>query len=312
MRFEAAAATELAKNIASDTGFRVPGIVWDITSERVLVMEWVEGISLNDTSALNAAGHDLNQLLQKLSENFFAHVFRDGFFHADLHPGNLFVDEKGDIVAVDFGIMGRLDWKSRLYVAEILRGFLEEDYMHVAKVHIRAGYVPNTKSAETFALACMAIAKPILDKPLHEISVAKLLGQLFSVTETFEMETQPQLLLLQKTMMVVEGVGRMLNPSINMWDMAREPIRAWAMDNMSLKGRAFETARHARDAVQRLPDILDKLELALNRLSDPNGIKIHSESLKMARTESGAHSPWRSIIAAVFLSAAALAMLLAL
>ena len=156
-------------------------------------------------------------ILAKAARSLFSQVFKDGFFHADLHPGNLFVDKNGDIVAVDFGIMGRLDWNSRMYIAEILRGFLNEDYRHVAQVHFDAGYVPADKSVEAFTQACMAVARPIIGKPLNEISVAKLLGQMFKIAGEFEMETQPQLLLLQKTMMVTEGVGRMLNPNVNVW-----------------------------------------------------------------------------------------------
>ncbi len=279
LRYEAAAATELAKNTQNDPGFRVPRVDWNLTSERVMVLEWVDGTPLSDIASLHASGHDLNAILATASEIFFKQVFRDGFFHADLHPGNLFIDREGNIVAVDFGIMGRLDWRSRLYVAEILRGFLNEDYRHVAEVHFRAGYVPPTKSVDNFTLACMAIAKPILDKPLHEISVAKLLGQLFKVTETFEMETQPQLLLLQKTMVVIEGVGRMLNPSINMWEMARSPIEQWAAENLSPLGKLKETAREAQELVHKLPELLHRAEHALSRLSDPEGLRIHAESL---------------------------------
>lgn len=265
LRYEAAAMEELARNTKQDAGLRVPAVDWNATGERVLVSQWVEGIPIHQVDALIAAGHDLNHILARFSEHFFMQVFRDGFFHADLHPGNLFIDAEGNIVVVDFGIMGRLDWQSRIYVAEIFRGFLNEDYRHVAEVHFRAGYVPPHHSREQFAQAAMAIAKPILNKPVHEISLAKLLGQLFRVTEMFEMETQPQLLLLQKTLVVVEGVGRMLNPQVNMWEMARPPIEAWAAQHMGMRGRFRHAAQHAQDMAEKLPPLLSKLERALDK-----------------------------------------------
>lgn len=280
LRYEAAAATELAENTALDTGFRVPAIEWNYSSEKVLVLDWVDGTSINDTKALLEKGFDLNTLLFKASENFFKHVFRDGYFHADLHPGNIFVDDAGDIVAVDFGIMGRLDQHSRVFMAEILGGFLNEDYDMVARAHFRAGYVPAGQSLDHFRQACMAIAKPILNKPLHEISVGRLLGQLFQVTETFQMETQPQLLMLQKSLVMVEGVGRMLNPNINMWEMARGPIEDWARDNLSPKGRIKFAANDIKSFMQKLPQRIEQIEAGLEMIGDPAGIKLHPETLK--------------------------------
>ena len=309
LRYEAAAATELAENTKDDSGFRVPAIEWNYTSERVLVLDWVDGTNISDTESLKAQGFDLDTLLTSASESFFKHVFRDGFFHADLHPGNIFVDREGCLVAVDFGIMGRLDARSRIFMAEILGGFLNEDYDLVARAHFRAGYVPASQSVEEFKLACMAIAKPILNKPLHEISVAKLLGQLFQVTETFQMETQPQLLLLQKSLVMVEGVGRMLNPNINMWEMAREPIASWAKENLSPPGRAKFAAKEVKQFVEHLPQKLGQLEASLEILSDPAGIKLHPDSLHSIRTarQKGRREwlifAWTSLIAVLALSA---------
>jgi ubiquinone biosynthesis protein len=198
LRFEAAAGSELAGNIKRyEEGLRVPEVEWNLTSRRVLCTQWIDGIPINDVPAIRAAGFDPDEIIAKAARSLFSQVFKDGFFHADLHPGNLFIDGKGDIVAVDFGIMGRLDLNSRLYIAEILRGFVEENYRHVAQVHFAAGYVPKGKSIEAFTQACMAVAKPIIGKPLNEISVANLLGQMFKIAAEFEMETQPQLLLLQ-------------------------------------------------------------------------------------------------------------------
>ncbi|MBV8939117.1 MAG: 2-polyprenylphenol 6-hydroxylase [Alphaproteobacteria bacterium] len=256
LRYEAAAMAEIAENMRNDGEFRVPRVEWRMASQKVLVSEWVDGIPIHETEALIAAGFDPNALLARLSEVFFLQAFRDGFFHADLHPGNLFVDAKGHIVAVDFGITGRLDWKTRLYMAEIFRGFLTEDYRAVAEAHFKAGYVPRHQSVAQFTQACMAIAKPILGRPAQEVSVAKLLAQLLQVTETFEMETQPQLLLFQKTLVVVEGIGRMLNPNVNMWEMARPPIEAWAAEHLGPLGKTRRAWREANEMFRLLPEAL--------------------------------------------------------
>ena len=195
LRFEAAAASELAENFDDDDTFVVPAVNWALTSRRVLSTERVTGIPIDDIDALNAAGHDTHAILEKSSSTFFTQVFRDGFFHADMHPGNMFVRADGALVAVDFGIMGRIDAKTRRHLGELLMAFLTRDYRRAAEVHFEAGWIPADQSVDTFTQACRSIAEPILDRPQNEISVADLLGQLFSITETFRMETQPQLLL---------------------------------------------------------------------------------------------------------------------
>jgi len=281
LRFEAAAADELADNIKQHgTGFRVPKIHWNLTSRRVLTSEWIDGIPINDVAAIRDAGINPDDVLRKAASSLFAQVFKDGFFHADLHPGNLFVDPRGDIVAVDFGIMGRLDWNSRIYIAEILRGFTEQDYRHVAEVHFTAGYVPRDKSVEAFTQACMAVARPIIGKPLNEISVANLLGQMFKIAAEFEMETQPQLLLLQKTMMVTEGVGRMLNPNLNMWELARPMIEEWANSHFGLAGKMKDAARHGYDLAKKFPVMVERFEQTLETLGHPSGVKLHPDSIE--------------------------------
>jgi len=201
LRMEAAAASELAGNFRDDPWFRVPKVDWDRTAQRVLTLERIHGIKVDETAKLIEAGHDLNHITAIASASFFNQVFRDGYFHADLHPGNLFVNHEGGVTVVDFGIMGRLDRATRYYLADMLLGFLTGDYRRVALVHFQAGYVPANKSIEIFTQACRAIGEPLLNKPLNEISVGRLLAQLFAVTEQFEMETQPQLLLLQKSML---------------------------------------------------------------------------------------------------------------
>ena len=215
----------------------MPRIDWQRTGHGVLTLERITGIRIDDRAALLAAGHRIDDLLAKAAAAFFNQVFRDGFFHADMHPGNMFVDATGAIVAVDFGIMGRLDRTTRYYLADMLIGFLSGDYRRVAEIHFAAGYVPPDQSVDAFTQACRAIGEPILGRPLQDISVARLLAQLFQVTEQFGMETQPQLLLLQKTMVLVEGIGRRLDPEINVWTLARPLIEAWMRDNRGPEAR---------------------------------------------------------------------------
>lgn len=242
-RLEAASASELRDNFQDSQEFYIPEIFWQYTSQKILVTEWIEGISIYDIDALKAAGFDLTDICKKFAISFFNQAFRDGFFHADMHPGNLFIDAKGRIAAVDFGIMGRMDKKTRIYIAEILRGFLNRDYKYVAKIHFDAGYVPATESQEQFTLALRSIGEPIIGQPLNKISVAKLLAQLFQITEDFNMETQPQLLLLQKTMVLVEGVGSMLNKDLNMWELAEPWIAKWAKNNLGFDAKIIELVK---------------------------------------------------------------------
>jgi len=260
LRFEAAAASELRENFEGDPDFRVPLVDWRRTGRSVLTLQRVTGIRVDDTAALAASGHDPRIILTKAARAFFAQVFRDGFFHADLHPGNLFVDADGAIVAVDFGIMGRLDHKTRFYLADMLLAFLTGDYARVAAVHFEAGYVPPHHSRAWFAQACRAIGEPILGRPLHEISLGRLLAQLFEVTEQFEMETQPQLLLLQKTMVVAEGVGRMVDPTVNMWSLAQPLIEEWMRENRGPEARIAEAAAELLDGLQKVPVMLRRLD----------------------------------------------------
>ena len=279
LRFEAAAASELAENCADDPSFQVPRVDWLRTSRRVLTLERVSGIPIDERDALLAAGHDLEGLIAKAGSALFAQAFRDGFFHADLHPGNLFVTESGNIVAVDFGIMGRLDRRTRDYVAEMLFAFLNGDYRGAAEAHFKAGYVPAHKSVDAFTQACRSIAEPILGKPSHEISIAKLLGQLFQVAETFEMETQPQLLLLQKTMLIAEGVGRKLNPEVNMWELARPLIEKWMQERHATETRLRDAATDAVEALERFPTLLSGAKTALTMMSE-GGLRLHPDSVR--------------------------------
>ncbi|MEI6985469.1 MAG: 2-polyprenylphenol 6-hydroxylase [Rhodospirillaceae bacterium] len=277
LRMEASAASELAGNFRDDPWFRVPKVNWDRTAQRVLTLERIHGIKVDETEKLIQAGHDLNHLTAIASASFFNQVFRDGYFHADLHPGNLFVNASGGVTVVDFGIMGRLDRATRYYLADMLLGFLTGDYRRVAMVHFQAGYVSAHQSIEVFTQACRAIGEPLHNKPLNEISVGRLLAQLFAVTEQFEMETQPQLLLLQKSMLTAEGVGRTLNPEINMWELARPLIEDWMREHRGPEAQVLDEVEGAIKALRQLPEALRSAQRTVDLLE--KGLRIHPDSM---------------------------------
>lgn len=258
LRLEAAAASELAETMAGEAGYRVPRVDWQRTAQRVMTLEWVEGIPLSDAAALDAAGHDRRHLARTIVRAFLLQAMRDGYFHADLHQGNLFVEPDGTVVALDFGIMGRLDVASRRYLAEILHGFQDRDYLRVARWHFSAGYVPKDRSEARFAQAMRAIAEPIFDRPVREISAGRLLGQLFATTETFGMETQPQLLLLQRTMVMAEGMALHLDIRANMWALSKPAIEEWVREELAPEIVVADTIVGAVDALRRLPGALEK------------------------------------------------------
>ena len=265
LRLEAAAAEELGDNFRDDPSYRAPTIDWDRSAERVLTLERVDGTPIGDRAAIAAAGHDPDVVMKKCAEAFFYQVFRDGFFHADMHGGNAFVDREGRIVPVDFGIMGRIDEDTRGYLAELLVAFLRRDYRAVAEVQFRAGYVPPDQSLEMFAQACRSIGEPIFGKPSHQISIARLLAQLLRVTEQFEMAVQPQLLLLQKTMLMAEGMGTRLNPTVNIWELARPLIEDWMRSHFGPRATLGRAAGDLADGLRRLPRLIDSLHLVAER-----------------------------------------------
>ncbi len=261
LRMEAAAAEELGENFRDDPGYRAPTIDWDRTAQRVLTLERVDGIPIGDRDAIVAAGHDPDVIMKKCAEAFFYQVFRDGFFHADMHGGNAFVDPAGHIVPVDFGIMGRVDEDTRGYLAELLVGFLRRDYRAVAEVQFRAGYVPSHQSVEMFAQACRSIGEPIFGRPSHEVSIARLLAHLLRVTEQFEMTVQPQLLLLQKTMLMAEGMGTRLNPKLNIWELARPLIEDWMRTHFGPRATVGRAVADLAQGLRRLPRLIDSLHV---------------------------------------------------
>ena len=270
LRFEAAAANEFAENTKNDVGLKIPKIYWNYTSEEILTLDWVDGISIREKEILEKNKIDVNGLASDIIQHFLRHAVRDGFFHADMHQGNLFVDNNGQIIPIDFGIMGRIDKLNRRYLAEILYGFIQRDYKKVAEVHIIAGLVPKSANLEELAQALRSIGEPIFGQTVKDISGGKLLKQLFSITEKFNMQTQPQLLLLQKTMVVVEGVARKLNPDTNIWETSKPVLEKWLKDTKDPISNITDTLKESAEVIKRLPElpkIMDKANQALTFLA---------------------------------------------
>ena len=314
LRLEAAAASEMAENTGADRRFRVPRVDWARTSRRVMTQEWIDGTPLSDRQALIDRGHDPGTLAEHLLQAFLTHALRDGFFHADMHQGNLFADAEGRLAAVDFGIMGRLDRATRRYTAEILYGFLTRDYARIARQHFEAGYVPADQSEAEFTLALRAVGEKVWGRPAREVSMARLLTQLFDVTRRFQMKLQPGLLLLQKTMVVVEGVARDLDPDVNIWEASRPVLETWMMSEMGPEARLREAADGARSlgrVMGDLPALLKAADQAALALT-AEGLKLHPETARLigeeeARGARAARAPlW---IGAAALVAIALALL---
>ncbi len=303
LRLEAAAAAELAANFAQDPTYLVPPIDWRLTARRVMTQQRISGIPIDDREAILAGGHNIREVLSKAAAIFFNQVFRDGYFHGDQHPGNMFVDAEGRIGVVDFGIMGRLDRATRFYLADMLLGFLNRDYRRVAEIHFDAGYVPPHQSLDSFAQACRSIGEPIFGRPLQEISFARVLGQLFQLAEGFEMEVQPQLLLLQKNMLMAEGVSRRLDPELNTWTLAQPLIEVWMRENRGPEARLKDALGDAVRIIRRLPYMADRFEQLVTSVSR-EGVRVDPESL--ARAGQG---PGRSAIWALWIALAALAVL---
>jgi ubiquinone biosynthesis protein len=282
LRMEAAAASELAENTRNDRDFRVPAPDWPRTRARVFTSEWVDGIPLRDGQTLAAAGHDPKRIAVSLLRNFLTQALRDGFFHADMHPGNLFIDKEGRICAVDFGIMGRLDLPTRRFLAETLGGFLARDYVRIAQVHFDFGFVPRSHDMQTFAQALRAVGEPVFGLTAHDVSMARLLEQLFETTRRFDMQLQPQLILLQKTMVVVEGVARSLDPAFDIWEASRPVIEAWMVDHLGPEARLKEAAlglSNLGKLAGNVPQILRDTEIIAGQLAD-GGLKLHPDSVK--------------------------------
>ena len=260
LRREAASASELREGMEAESGFYVPAIDWSRSARRVMTLEWIDGIKLTDRQALIDAGHDLKELAAILVRAFLRQAVVDGFFHADLHQGNLFALPDGRLAAIDFGIMGRVDRQARVWLGEILYGLITGNYRRVAEIHFEAQYVPPHHSVEEFATALRAVGEPIRGLPVKDISVAQMLDGLFTITRDFDMPTQPHLLLLQKTMVMEEGVATALDPDINMWETSEPFLREWLRSEMGPEAAiADELIRNFR-TLRRLPDLIRRIE----------------------------------------------------
>ena len=269
LRLESSAAAEFAANTAKDAGFQVPKIKWSLSARRVMTLEWAEGIGAADVAAIDAAGHDRRALAARVLQLFLSHALRDGFFHGDMHQGNLKIAANGDIIAYDFGIMGRIDEYTRRVYAEILFGFIRRDFKRVAEVHFEAGYVPADRDVDEFARALRAVGEPIFGMDASRISMGRLLAYLFEVTERFGMETRTELILLQRTMVVVEGVARTLDPHINIWDVAKPIVEDYIKTSIGPVALLRDLAKTVRVLARFGPRLPGLAEAALIRTTNP-------------------------------------------
>ena len=297
LRREGASASELAEGAAALTGYRIPAIDWDRTSGSVLTLEWVDGIKISDRAALIAAGHDPALLAARLVNAFLRQAISEGFFHADMHQGNLLVEADGTIVAIDFGIMGRINRKARSWLAEILFGLITGNYRRVAEIHFEAQYVPAHHNMEEFATALRAVGEPMRGKSVKELSVGMMLDGLFAITRDFDMQTQPHLLLLQKTMVMVEGVATTLDPDINMWDTSGPFVREWIRTELGPEAAAADRIVETGRTIARLPDLLRRIEDAFPaKGAAPPAPPLPDIPLMWERRGSGA---WRYVLTAL-------------
>ncbi|MGH1576813.1 2-polyprenylphenol 6-hydroxylase [Planktotalea sp.] len=282
LRLESAAASEFASNTSEDAGFSLPAIKWDLSARRVMTLGWADGVALGDNDAIDSAGHDRTKLAARVLELFLQHALRDGYFHADMHQGNLKVAPNGDIIAYDFGIMGHIDEYTRRVYAEILFGFIRRDYKRVAEVHFEAGYVPANQDVEEFARALRAVGEPIFGMDATRISMGSLLSYLFDVTERFGMETRTELILLQRTMVVVEGVARSLDPHMNIWQVAQPVVEDYIKGSIGPVAVGRDLAKTAKVLARFGPRLPGLVEAALIRQSQE--APTHSPSKTRSRS----------------------------
>lgn len=260
LRREAASASELAEAMQAEPDFTVPAVDWQRTTSRVLTIEWIDGIKLSNRAALVEAGHDLPAMARKLVQAFLRQAIAEGFFHADMHQGNLFALPDGRICAIDFGIMGRIDRRARVWLAEILYGLITGNYRRVAEIHFEAGYVPAHHNVAEFATALRAVGEPMRGLAVKDMSVGMMLESLFNITRDFDMQTQPHLLLLQKTMVMVEGVATALDPGINLWETAAPFVRGWIRDELGPEAAVADRIVTDLRTFARLPQLIRNLE----------------------------------------------------
>ena len=292
LRLEAAAQSEIKENTINDEYFEVPSIMWDLTRKNILISEWVDAIPAKNINALDKAGYNFKKIGKNILKTFLTLSIRDGLFHADMHQGNLFIQENETIVAVDFGIVGYLDFESKQYLNNILLGFINRDYDRIAKVHFDAGYVPEDEDRKKFSQALRSIGEPIQGKEANDISIGNLLTQLFEITNQFNMRTQPQLLLLQKTMVVIEGVAREYDPNLNIWTESEPILNELNSLDYNLKKNmptgTDEIIKRAKETILNLPNNIEGVKKNINQLGkiiDYRGIKIHPESISVLKNK---------------------------
>ena len=265
LTMEASAADELSENFKNHLNYRIPKIYWDLTTKRILVLEYIEGIKINEISALKKQKHNIEKIIEVSTEVFFLQVFRDGFFHGDMHPGNIFIDKNGTLVPIDFGIMGRLKNKDRHFLALLLTYLLDKNYKKVVEIHAEANMLGDDISYEQLAQAIRAISTPILNKPIGEISLARLLGQILGLSKTYNIEIQSQFSLLQKTMLMAEGTARQLSPEINMWELSRPLINKWINETDDPFKILEEWIHKNKIILLKIPEIINKIDKFISK-----------------------------------------------
>ncbi len=306
LRMEAGAASELAENLADEPGVRVPKVIWPLSARRVLTVEWIDGTPLGDIAALDKRGVDRKALANLVIRVFLKQALHMGFFHADMHQGNLIVDNEGRLALVDFGIMGRLDVKTRNVFAEIIYGFITRNYQRTAEVHFDAGYVPAGHSVDAFAQALRAVGEPLQGRNAHEVDMSRVLQQLFDVTALFDMHLRPELVLLQRTMVTVEGVARLLDPKIDMWAAATPVVRDYVNNAIGVKAQADKLRAatvKALEVAPKLPDYVDAIGKAAHQIN-ADAAREEKDALSKAVARNG-----RGVGAALWFAGAAILVL---
>lgn len=281
LRIEAGSASELRENLSSFEDIRIPDVVWDCSSRRVLTIEWIDGTPVSDSALLDTAGVDRPALAQSVMQSFLTQALQHGFFHADLHQGNLFVDRSGKLVFIDFGIMGRLDEKARRVFAEILYGFIQRDYRAAAKAHFDAGYVASHHNVDAFATALRSVGEPIFGRTAEKMDMSRVLQQLFDVTDVFDMHLRPELVLLQRTMVVVEGVARIIDPQINLWETAEPVVREYIADRVgpqAFLGNMKKSGHAAFHLLETFPQFAAAAEEAAQQILD-GGVHLSDDTV---------------------------------
>ncbi|MDH3638116.1 MAG: ubiquinone biosynthesis regulatory protein kinase UbiB [Gammaproteobacteria bacterium] len=313
LRREAANASQLRSNFKGDETIYIPEVYWDHTRKNVMVMEFIAGIPIRDVAALKAAGINMRKLAHDGVEIFFTQAFRDGFFHADMHPGNIFVSPSGQYRAVDFGIMGTLGEGDKRYLAENLLAFFNRDYHAVAEAHLRAGWVPPHTRIEEFEAAVRTVCEPIFAKPLSEISFGRLVLQLFQTARRFEMPIQPQLVLLQKTLLNIEGLGRQLYPELDLWETAKPYLERWMSEQVGPRALRAGLKRELPKWGGILPEVPALAHGLLRKLHDETATGAYQAreiaQLRRALVAGQRRQFVATVAAALILSAALLAAL---